>query len=49
MYSTNSYEDINISVIKKNLLYLKPLTENFFTIEVCKILFEQLGWNHSPI
>lgn len=33
---------------KEDFIILKTIDRKFFHDEVCKILFEQLGWNHVP-
>ena len=33
---------------KEEFIILKTIDRKFFHDEVCKILFEQLGWNHTP-
>ena len=33
---------------KEEFIILKTIDRKFFHDEICKILFEQLGWNHTP-
>ena len=33
---------------KEEFIILKTIDRKFFHDEICKELFEELGWNHSP-
>ena len=33
---------------KEEFIILKTIDRKFFHDEICKVLFEELGWNHTP-
>jgi hypothetical protein len=33
---------------KEEFIILKTIDRKFFHDEICKVLFEEKGWNHNP-